>query len=244
MSQVVQALSAGGLNEFEELGRECFEYAEAARAEKGVRLRLLGELEPLLRQLRIPVTLGLEMRGLFPEAIKLTVGSDLSLKATYRGRSADSIPLLSLEDAFVDVMKMVLAKVEREVAERRRREAAKAKPKLRAELSVVKKRVPIFGRWRYRLVVFNLGGDACSVALTVRDGDSDGDSLFRGFEISKGDSVNCDLRGYKFAPGSKNVTVDVGCEDSRGVTYSGAARMPQDGGYRTIRLKKVTEEEG
>jgi len=235
MSQLSQT-SVPGSGEFEELQMECAGYAAVTRSEIDTRLRLVKEMKPLLELLKRPVTLNLRMSGLFPEAVKLTVGSDFSLKATHIRGDASSVPLLSLEDAFVTVVKEVTAEIEAELAARRRRELARARPRLRAELRVEKKRIPIFGRWKYRLVVFNMGGDALSVALTTKCGSKE--SLVGGLEIPAGDSVNCELKDYKGDSHSENVSVGVVCSDSRLTQYFGTARLPQGGGYKSIRLKE------
>ena len=233
MSQLGQA-SVAGSDDFDELQRECAEYAAVTRAEMDTRVRLVEEMKPLLEVLKRPVTLNLRMSGLFPEAVKLTVGSGFSLKVAHIKGKAKSVPLLSLEDAFVTVVKEVTAKIEAELAARRRRELARARPRLRAELRVEKKRIPIFGRWRYQLVVFNLGGDALSVALTTKCGSKE--NLFGGLEIPGGDSINCELRDYKGDSLPDDVSVDVACSDSRLTRYLGTASLPHGGGYRSISL--------
>jgi len=235
MSQLSQA-SVASSDGFDELQRECEDYAAVTRAETETRLRLVNEMKPLLELLKRPVTLNLRMSGLFPEAVKLTVGSDFSLKATHIHGKASSVPLLSLEDAFVAVVKEVTARIDAEVAARHRRELARTRPKLRAELRVEKKRIPIFGRWRYQLVVFNLGGDALSVALTTKCGSKE--SLIGGIEIPGGDSVNCELKDYKGGSLPDNLNVDVAYSDSRLTQYLGTVRLPQGGGYGSIRLKE------
>lgn len=235
MSQLSRA-SVARPDDFEELQKECAEYAAVTRAEVETRLRLVNEMKPLLELLKRPVTLNLRMCGLFPEAVKLIVGSGFSVKVTHLRGNAGSIPLLSLEDAFVAVMNEVTTKIEAELARRRRRELARTRPKLRAELRVEKKRIPIFGRWKYHLVVFNTGGDALSVALTAKCGSRE--RLFNELEIPGGDSVNCELRDYKEDSLSDNLSIDVACFDSRRTQYLGTARLPQGGGYQSIRLRE------
>ena len=235
MSQLSQASLERSVD-FEELQRECAEFAATTSAETETRLRLVKEMKPLLELLKRPVTLNLRMKGLFPEAVKLTVGSDFSLKATHFRGAVGSVPLLSLEDAFVVVMKEATAKIEAELSRRRKRELARTRPRLRAELRAEKKRFPIFGRWRYNLVVFNLGGDALSVALTTKCGSRE--HLFDGLEIHGGNSVSCELPDFKGGTASDSVCVDVACSDSRRKVYLGTARLPQGGGYRSIRLNE------
>jgi hypothetical protein len=228
------------MQDFGELERECEVYAECVRAEAETRLRLVKELKPLLALLKHPVSLDLRMRGLFPEAVKLKVGSDFSLKAVYSSSSPDRVPLLSLEDAFVALAKEVAAKVKAELEARRKRELARSRPKLRAELRVEKKRIPIFGRWKYHLVVFNLGGDALSVAVTTRYGSKE--RLLTSPDIPKGDSADWDLEDYRELSRSGKVDVDLACADSLRIPYTGTVELPQKGGYRSVKLNTPAEQ--
>ena len=223
------------LEGLEELQRECEDYAVAARAEREARARLFDQVKPLLARLRRPVNLDLDMEGLFPRAVKLAMGPDFSLKVTYARGRVESVPLLSLEDAFVKVMKSVVTRLEEEAEKRRKGENARSRPRLKAELRVSKRRLPIFGRWRYNLVVFNLGGDALSVAVTTKYGEKE--RLFEGFDIPKGKTVSCELQGDEGELREEKIGVDVLCSDVMGSPYLGSTQLPGSGGGRIIRLR-------
>ena len=209
--------------EFAALGEEFAGYVGVMNLEQETKAKISQYVHDVQSELSKDVVI--DARSLskwFPKAESATLkeGVMLTLK---EGKKTTTVSLLEMEpEPYYAVVKQVGVAVASMLAEAGAKLEEEAKPALQAFTRLTGRKLGVFDWRNYELILANTGGKAVGMTVSISEV---GSWSYGPIDIGSMETTEIDLHNFSKIERSKNLKVELRCEDAEGRAYTGRVEL-------------------